>query len=91
MSVVDLSEISTFAQLPTVDFIIIQPTIQTELDAIALFVNVPASRLNHGVDGSGVIVGIVDLPLDVTHPDFMWPDSTTKVLYYWNQWKSNGI
>lgn len=38
-----------------------------------------------GLTGKGVIVGIVDSGLDVTHDDFRHPDGTTRVLYYWDQ------
>jgi subtilisin family serine protease len=37
------------------------------------------------VTGSGVIVGFVDTGIDVSHPDFGFPNGTTKILYVWDQ------
>jgi subtilisin family serine protease len=37
------------------------------------------------VTGAGVIVGFVDTGIDTTHPDFMFPNGTTKILYIWDQ------
>ena len=38
-----------------------------------------------GGTGRGVLVGIVDTGVDVSHPDFRNPDGTSRVLLYWNQ------
>jgi subtilisin family serine protease len=37
------------------------------------------------VTGTGVIVGFVDTGIDTTHPDFTFPNGTTKILYVWDQ------
>ena len=37
------------------------------------------------VTGSGVIIGFVDTGIDVSHPDFTFPNGTTKILYVWDQ------
>ena len=37
------------------------------------------------VTGTGVIVGFVDTGIDTTHPDFSFPNGTTKILYVWDQ------
>lgn len=38
-----------------------------------------------GLAGQGVIVGIYDSGLDLTHGDFLDPDGTTRVLFAWDQ------
>lgn len=35
--------------------------------------------------GRGILVGIVDSGIDVTHPDFQNVDGTTRILSYWDQ------
>ena len=37
------------------------------------------------VTGNGVIIGFVDTGIDVSHPDFTFPNGTTKILYVWDQ------
>jgi subtilisin family serine protease len=46
------------------------------------FVKDPSGR---NVTGAGVIVGFVDTGIDVTHPDFTFPNGSTKILYVWDQ------
>ncbi len=43
------------------------------------------SPLTRAYKGKGVIVGIVDSGIDVTHPGFKNPDGTTRILYLWDQ------
>lgn len=40
---------------------------------------------NRSVTGLGVIIGFVDTGIDVSHPDFTFPNGTTKILYVWDQ------
>lgn len=37
------------------------------------------------IDGTGVIVGVVDSRLDIYHPDFRTAANTTRVLFIWDQ------
>ena len=37
------------------------------------------------ITGTGVIIGFVDTGIDVNHPDFTFPNGTTKILYVWDQ------
>ncbi len=39
----------------------------------------------NSVNGTGVIVGIVDTGIDYTHRDFFFPNGTSKILYIWDQ------
>jgi subtilisin family serine protease len=38
------------------------------------------------VNGTGVIVGVVDYDIDFMHNNFRNPDGTTRLLYLWEQW-----
>lgn len=42
------------------------------------------------VDGTGVIVGLIDTGIDFTHPDFKTPSGSTRILYIWDQNASTG-
>jgi len=46
------------------------------------YVKDPSGR---NVTGAGVIVGFVDTGIDTTHPDFTFPNGSTKILYVWDQ------
>ncbi|MCC6541588.1 MAG: S8 family peptidase [Flavobacteriales bacterium] len=41
--------------------------------------------LPQGYDGNGVLMGIIDTGLDITHPDFRDADDVTRVYRYWDQ------
>ena len=41
--------------------------------------------LNTSLEGDGVIIGFIDTGIDFLHPDFMNPDSSTRVMALWDQ------
>lgn len=41
--------------------------------------------VTNGLDGNGIIVGIIDSGIDYTHPDFRNEDGTTRILELWDQ------
>lgn len=43
-----------------------------------------------GLTGRGVIVGIADSGIDITHPAFLNPDGSTRILYLWDQTRETG-
>ena len=45
----------------------------------------PVFRNTTGVDGSGVIVGVIDTGVDFTHGDFRNPDGTTRIKFLCDQ------
>ena len=44
-----------------------------------------AGDLKNGLTGRGVIVGVADSGIDLTHPAFRNPDGTTRILALWDQ------
>ena len=50
-------------------------------------VNYFKTNPNVNLDGSGVIISIVNSGVDYLHPDFIYPDGTSKILYLWDQTK----
>jgi len=56
-----------------------------------------ATQVHQGVhplpfayEGQDVVIGIVDLALEEKHPDFLNPDGSTRIKYYWHQGISSG-
>ena len=49
-----------------------------------------SNGLSQSFTGKDVIIGYVDQGLDFTHPDFINPDGTTRVLRYWDHTTNSG-
>ena len=45
--------------------------------------------LPHGFQGEGVLLGVIDDGFEWEHPDFFYPDSSTRILYLWDQNSNN--
>lgn len=50
-------------------------------------VNYFKTNPNINLDGKGVVISIVNSGINYLHPDFIYPDGTSKILYLWDQTK----
>jgi subtilisin family serine protease len=57
------------------------PPLRMLLDKAAAATNVVAARSLNAVDGAGVLVGVADTGLDVTHPDFIDESGHSRVAW----------
>src|SRR5690606_16691167 len=60
---------------------IVSPPRHTLIDVSGSWTRAPAFRVETGIDGTGVVVGIIDTGLDVTHPDFLDESGATRVAW----------
>ncbi len=66
--------------LPGVRRVELRKKLRLHLNLSSPAVGAPQVYRNYHLDGSGVIVGIVDTGIDYTHPAFRNPDGTTRIL-----------
>ncbi|HLK38529.1 MAG TPA: S8 family serine peptidase, partial [Polyangiaceae bacterium] len=58
----------------------VSPPLHLLLDTAVKFVHADLA-VQQGLDGSGVLVGIADTGIDVTHPDFLDPQGKTRIAW----------
>ena len=85
------SELAAMARLPFIIRVEKSYPLSVDLDKSVPDVGAPEvwneirDPFGRNVTGAGVIVGFVDTGIDTTHPDFSFPNGTTKILYVWDQ------
>lgn len=73
------SEVVSLRRLLGNAFVHWSPGRRLAMDQATQAIRLPQATANYGVDGSGVIVGVVDTGIDVRHPAFLRPDGTTRI------------
>lgn len=63
---------------------------ETDTNTNVHLVKAGALPLPQGYDGSGVVIGIIDDGLDLSHPDFSDAQGNTRVKYLWSQTDTTG-
>ncbi|MFY0689163.1 MAG: S8 family serine peptidase [Cyclobacteriaceae bacterium] len=61
--------------------------LKPELDAAREAIDLGEAFNNHSYRGNGVIIGIVDTGIDITHPSFQKTNGDTRILHIWDQAK----
>lgn len=59
-------------------------------DLVRIETGVDSAWSSFGVDGSGVIIAILDRGIDYEHPDFINPDGSTRILYIYDMIDPSG-
>lgn len=59
-------------------------------DLVRAETGVDSAWATFGVDGSGVIIAILDRGIDYEHPDFINPDGSTRILYIYDMFDPSG-
>ena len=83
---VPLSSIPQLEDSPAIRFIELARPLFPTLDQAVPFAQIDTLHAAiPAVDGTGVIVGVVDSTLDIYHPDFRTAANATRVLFLWDQ------
>ncbi len=73
--------IATFASAHPSMHMEVSPPLHTLLDKAGVWTLAPTARITSNVDGTGVLVGVADTGLDVTHPDLLDKDGKSRVAW----------
>lgn len=75
-----LDSLGALSENPSVHRIIPSRLMRLRMDVAAPRTHVPAFRMAHGLDGHGVIIGVIDSGIDPNHPAF-----AGRILRIWDQ------
>lgn len=88
------SKVEAAGEWPEVEYIEAAKPMKPQNDLAVADTGVTAvhagTSLPHGYDGTGVIVGIIDSGIDLTHPAFKDETGQSRVLYIWDQTDTSG-
>jgi subtilisin family serine protease len=73
------SELGQLARHPDVQVIEERRLLRPMLNQSAPAIGAPVARIINGVDGSGVLVGVIDTGVDFRHADLRHADGTTRI------------
>ena len=87
---VPLNQIPQLAEFTAVRYLEVSPQAKPVLDSSRVRIEADRAQrgdppLSQAYTGKGVIIGIIDTGIDIHHPDFQHPDSTTRILSIWDQ------
>jgi subtilisin family serine protease len=87
IATMDVAQLPAFYAFPQVEYVELPKNLTFFLQEslrISCITQVQ-SPTSFGLTGSGVIVGIIDSGIDFTHPDFINPDGSSRILFLWDQ------
>lgn len=87
IATLDVNQLPAFYGFPEVEYVELPKNLTFFLQEslrISCITQVQ-SPASFGLTGNGVIVGIIDSGIDFTHPDFINPDGTSRILFLWDQ------
>ena len=82
---IPLASLGAVTALPTVEFAEAVERMSPATNLSVPETGAPTFRNVTGLDGSGVIIGVIDSGVDFTHPDFRNADGTTRILLLCDQ------
>jgi len=83
---VPLSRLKAFETSPAVRYLELAQPAHPALDTAIPYTKIDAlHKTKPPTDGAGVVVGVVDVYLDIYHPDFRTANGRTRVLWLWDQ------
>lgn len=75
------SELNAFAAAHPGISLHVSPPLRPLLDRSVKWIRAAEYRKETGADGEGVVVGIIDTGIDITHPDFRNDDGSTRIAW----------
>lgn len=87
IATLDINKLPEFYNRPEVEYIELPKNLTYFLSRslYSACISSVHSEPEFGLKGNGVIVGVIDSGIDYTHPDFINPDGTSRILFIWDQ------